>query len=43
MTHFNPAVTVGFLITRHITRAQLFYYFSAEIIDALRGGLFVKL
>ena len=42
MAHFNPAVTVGFLITKHITRIQLFYYFSAEIIGALLGSLFLK-
>jgi aquaporin Z len=42
MAHFNPAVTVGFLITRHITRVQLFYYFSAEIIGALLASFFVK-
>src|SRR5215475_14170898 len=42
MAHFNPAVTVGFLITKHITRVQLFYYFSAEIVGALLGSLFVK-
>jgi aquaporin Z len=42
MAHFNPAVTVGFLITKHITRIQLFYYFSAEIIGAFLGSLFVK-
>ena len=41
MAHFNPAVTLGFLITRHITRRQLFYYLSAEIIGALLGSLFV--
>ena len=42
MAHFNPAVTLGFLITKHITKVQLFYYFSAEIIGALLGSLFVK-
>jgi aquaporin Z len=42
MAHFNPAVTLGFLITKHITRIQLFYYFSAEIIGALLGSIFVK-
>ena len=42
MAHFNPAVTVGFLITKHITKIQLLYYFSAEIIGALLGSLFVK-
>lgn len=43
MAHFNPAVTVGFFITRHITtRLQLAYYFAAEILGALLGSLFVK-
>jgi len=42
MAHFNPAVTVGFLITKHITRVQLFYYISAEIVGALLASLFVK-
>jgi len=41
MAHFNPAVTLGILITRHITKLQLFYYFSAEIVGALLGSLFV--
>jgi glycerol uptake facilitator-like aquaporin len=42
MAHFNPAVTVGFLIIKHITKVQLTYYFAAEIIGALLGSLFVK-
>ncbi|MGA7897733.1 MAG: aquaporin [Nitrososphaeraceae archaeon] len=42
MAHFNPAVTVGFLITKHITKIQLLYYFTAEILGALLGSLFVK-
>jgi aquaporin Z len=42
MAHFNPAVTVGFLITKHITRIQLLYYLTAEIIGALLASLFVK-
>jgi aquaporin Z len=42
MAHFNPAVTVGFLITKLITRVQLLYYFTAEIIGALLASLFVK-
>ena len=42
MAHFNPAVTVGFLITNHITKVQLLYYFTAEILGALLGSLFVK-
>jgi aquaporin Z len=43
MAQFNPAVTVGFMITRHIvTRIQLVYYVTAEIAGALLGSLFVK-
>ena len=42
MAHFNPAVTVGFLITKHITKVQLLYYISAEIVGALLASLFVK-
>ncbi len=42
MAHFNPAVTLGFLITRHITKVQLLYYLLAEITGALLGSLFVK-
>ena len=42
MAHFNPAVTVGFLITKHITKIQLLYYLTAEITGALFASLFVK-
>ncbi len=42
MAHFNPAVTVGYLITRHLKIQLLAYYLSAEIIGALVGSLFVK-
>jgi aquaporin Z len=41
MAHFNPAVTLGFLITKHITKLELVYYFTAEILGALLGSLFV--
>ena len=41
MAHFNPAVTLGFLITKHITKVQLVYYFTAEILGALLGSVFV--
>jgi aquaporin Z len=41
MAHFNPAVTVGFLITRHVTKKQLVYYFLAEILGAILGSIFV--
>jgi aquaporin Z len=42
MACFNPAVTLGFLITRHITKIQLVYYLAAEIVSALIGSLFIK-
>jgi len=42
MAHFNPAVTVGYFITKYITFKQLLNYFAAEIIGALIGSLFVK-
>ncbi len=41
MAHFNPAVTLGFLITKHITKLQLVCYFTAEILGAFLGSLFV--
>lgn len=41
MAHFNPAVTLGFLITKHITKLQLLQYFTAEITGALLASLFV--
>jgi aquaporin Z len=39
MAHFNPAVTVGYLITGHIRRNQICYYFAAEIIGALLASI----
>ncbi len=42
MAHFNPAVTVGFLITRHTPRNLLPLYLGAEIIGAVLASLFVK-
>ena len=42
MAHFNPAVSLGFLITKHITKTQLLYYITAEITGAFLGTLFVK-
>ena len=41
MAHFNPAVTIGYYITGHITRIQIAWYFAAEMIGALLGSLFV--
>ena len=42
MAHFNPAVTLGFLITKHITKRLVVLYITAEIIGALFGSIFVK-
>jgi len=42
MAHFNPTVSLGFLITRHINNRQFLYYLGAEITGALLASLFVK-
>jgi glycerol uptake facilitator-like aquaporin len=42
MAHFNPAVTIGYLITKHLRKELLLYYLAAEIIGALLASLFVK-
>ena len=36
-------LSVGFLITKHITKIQLLYYLTAEIIGALLASLFVNM
>ena len=41
LAHFNPAVTLGYYVTGHITKIQFLYYFVAEIIGALLGSIFV--
>src|ERR671910_1324313 len=43
MAHFNPAVTIGYLITKHISKNELMYYMGAEIVGALLASIFVKL
>ena len=43
MAHFNPAVSVGFLITKHITKRLLGLYLLAEIGGALLASLFVSI
>ena len=43
LAHFNPAVTIGYYVTGHITKIQIVYYLLAEIIGALLGSLFVLL
>jgi aquaporin Z len=42
LAHFNPAVTIGYLIAGYTTLKQLPVYFSAQVIGALLGSLFVK-
>jgi MIP family channel proteins len=42
MAHFNPAVTIGYLVTKHLPKNLLPVYFAAEIIGALLGSIFVK-
>lgn len=42
MAHFNPAVTVGLLVTKHMPKNLLPVYFAAEIIGALLASVFVK-
>ena len=41
MAHFNPAVTLGFLITGHITKLQLLQYLTAQMTGALIASVFV--
>lgn len=42
MAHFNPAVTIGFFITKYITAKQIILYVSAQAIGAFLGTIFVK-
>jgi len=42
MAHFNPAATLGFLITKHITKKLLLLYITAEITGAILASVFVK-
>ncbi len=41
MAHFNPAVTLAFLITRHMPARLLPIYLGAELIGAFFGSVFV--
>ena len=43
LAHFNPAVTIGYFFTGHITKIQIFWYLAAELIGAMLGSLFVKI
>jgi aquaporin Z len=41
MAHFNPALTLGFLVSGHIKKSQVPVYLGAEIANALLASLFV--
>jgi aquaporin Z len=43
MAHFNPAVTVGFIITNHLKSKQKLFlaYLAAELIGALLASLLI--
>ena len=41
LAHFNPAVTLAYYITGHITRIQIVWYVAAELIGAFLGSIFV--
>jgi len=43
LAHFNPAVTIGYYVTGHISKIQIAWYFAAEIIGAILGSLFVMM
>ena len=37
--HINPAVTLGFWLTRKVTLVQAAYYWVAQVVGAVLGGL----
>ena len=42
MAHFNPAVTIGFLITKHIEKKNiLLIYLLAEVIGGIMASIFI--
>ncbi|MDX1441920.1 MAG: aquaporin [Nitrosopumilaceae archaeon] len=43
LAHFNPAVTIGYYITGHISKIQIIWYLAAELIGAILGSLFVMI
>jgi aquaporin Z len=42
LSHFNPAVTIGFFIAGYIKSKNLPVYFGAQLIGAFLGTFFVK-
>jgi aquaporin Z len=43
MAHFNPAVSIGFLITKHITKRLFVLYLIAELVGAFLASFFVSI
>jgi aquaporin Z len=41
MAHFNPAVTVAFLITKHLERKKGLIYLLAEVIGGILASIFI--
>lgn len=41
LAHFNPAVTLGYYITGHISKTQAAYYVTAEVAGAFLAAMFV--
>src|SRR3954452_17937458 len=39
--HINPAVTLGFLLSRKITLLQAAWYWVAQLVGATLGGLLI--
>jgi len=42
MAHFNPAVTIGFLVSGHLRRRMVPLYFASQAIGAVSGSIFVR-
>ena len=42
MAHFNPAVTVGFALSGHISPGRIPLYLAAQAVGTVFGSLFVK-
>ncbi len=41
MAHFNPAITLGFYLTRYVPERRIIVYISAQLIGAFLGSLTV--
>src|SRR6516165_10833204 len=41
--HFNPAVTLAFVLTRHFPIRRLFFYWAAQLVGATLAALCLRL